>query len=69
MTAAVIATPRPKPQPGDSFPPPWPGAPRQQATCPTCKAPVPGLLAGCTKPACRTNDLDYDALCVRWEDQ
>ncbi|MFG2046187.1 hypothetical protein ACGFIW_01985 [Micromonospora sp. NPDC048935] len=64
MTAAVIATPRPQPKPGDPFPPPWPGAPRhtQQATCPTCDAPVGSLLAACfATKACLTNDLDYDA--------
>jgi hypothetical protein len=27
---------------------------RQAVTCPTCGDPVPGLLAGCDKPDCRT---------------
>ncbi|MEU8334860.1 hypothetical protein [Micromonospora tulbaghiae] len=31
------------------------------AYCPTCLGVLPGWLAGCTKPACRRADLDYDA--------
>lgn len=29
--------------------------------CPTCGCEVPGLLAGCDTPECRTAHLDYDA--------
>lgn len=32
----------------------------QLVTCPTCGLPVPGLLAGCDRPACRRRDLDDD---------
>lgn len=28
------------------------GRRKQATTCPTCHSPVPGLLAGCPKPAC-----------------
>lgn len=30
----------------------------QRAFCPTCGAAVPGLLAGCNKPACITAEID-----------
>ncbi len=63
---AVLAADVPMPQPYPLPMPPWtPGGPSpstQQATCPTCHAPVGSLLAGCfATPACLTNDLDYDA--------
>ncbi len=35
-----------------------PTIPTQRATCPHCKDPVAGLLAGCTKPACRRAEID-----------
>lgn len=28
--------------------------------CPFCGSPVPGLLAGCKNPDCRTKELDDD---------
>jgi hypothetical protein len=34
---------------------------RQAVACPTCGDPVPGLLAGCAKDACRTAAHAYDA--------
>ncbi|MEU0078630.1 hypothetical protein ABZY58_12090 [Micromonospora tulbaghiae] len=34
---------------------------RQHATCPTCREPVAGLLAGCGKPLCRRVDIAFDA--------
>lgn len=41
----------------------------QFVTCPYCHDPVPGLLAGCDKPACRTKELDDDRAFERSQDQ
>jgi len=71
MTVTLAADP-PLPQLPPLPMPPWkPGGPAPvdgQATCPTCKAPVGSLLAACLKPKCLTNDLDYDALFTRMDD-
>lgn len=42
--------------------------PRQHTDCPTCGAPVPGMLAGCRQPACRAADIAAEtALDLRTE--
>ena len=70
MTApATFPTPTPDdPTPTPTGPFPGPST-TGAAYCPTCLGWLPGWLAGCTKPACRRAELDYDALCARWEDQ
>lgn len=37
--------------------------------CTTCGAPLPGLLASCTRPICRRADIAHDARMARLEDQ
>ncbi len=37
--------------------------------CPTCGAPVPGLLATCRKPECLAESIRADAALDRLEDQ
>lgn len=80
MTAPALTKPRPPLDPPlEKDPPRHPGNPEpipprpchnQQATCPTCCGPVGSLLAACfATPECLTNDLNYDALYARWEDQ
>ncbi|MFI7073625.1 hypothetical protein [Micromonospora sediminicola] len=61
MTAVVAdrpLTPDPPRVPG--VPPQLPPRPAH-AYCPTCMGVLPGWLAGCTKPACRRADHNYDA--------
>ncbi|MEU7170375.1 hypothetical protein ABZ949_02640 [Micromonospora tulbaghiae] len=38
------------------------------AYCPTCLGVLPGWLAGCTKPACRRADHNYDTRIDRAND-
>lgn len=33
----------------------------QLVLCPTCRDPLPGLLAPCPKPVCRTAEVAEDA--------
>lgn len=70
MTAPTLATlPIPQPTPDTPFPIPTPPPNVQAVFCPTCGGPVGSLLDGCmATPACLTNDLDYDALFTRMDD-
>ncbi len=61
----------PTPTPDDPMPAPtgpFPGPFTAGAYCPHCMGVLPGWLAGCTKPACRRADHNYDARIDRAND-